>query len=184
MKPWHYINIEKGESYKPDTNQNVINEINKRIDHLKHRNLYSKGQVAVDIKILVHLCEDLHMPLHVGYASDTGGNAIHISFMGKPTTLHWAWDNDIMLQQHITADSCLALLATFPEQKIREARRTNVIAWMNESRSLLPNVYDYKGDTIDVAYADKNAPIIKLRLALAGLRLSELLNELFDTRKN
>ena len=53
---------------------------------------------------------------------------------------------------------------------------------MNESRSYLPNVYDFKGDSIDVAYADKNAPIIKLRLALAGLRLSELLNELFRTK--
>ena len=184
MKPWHYINIRQGESYKPDTGQNVINEINKRIDHLKHRNLCSKEQVAVDIKILVHLCEDLHMPLHAGYASDTGGNAIHITFMGKPTTLHWAWDNDIMLQQHITVDSCLALLAMFSEQRIKEERRADIVGWMNESRSLLPNVYDYKGDSIDVAYADKNAPIIKLRLALAGLRLSELLNELFRAKTN
>jgi len=179
MKPWHYINIKQGESYKPDTGQNVINEINKRIARLKHRNLYSKEQVAVDIKILVHLCEDLHMPLHAGYASDTGGNAIHITFMGKPTSLHWAWDNDIMLQQHITTDTCLALLAALPDRQIKELRRTNIILWLNESRSYLPNVYDFKGNSIDEAYAEKNAPIIKLRLALAGLRLGELLNELF-----
>ena len=76
------------------------------------------------------------------------------------------------------------LLAMFSEQRIKEERRADIVGWMNESRSLLPNVYDYKGDSIDVAYADKNAPIIKLRLALAGLRLSELLNELFRAKTN
>ena len=184
MKPWHYIDFNKGETYKPDTGQNVINELHKRIERLKHRNLYSKEQVALDIKILVHLCEDLHQPLHVGYPTDTGGNAVHITFQGKPTTLHWAWDNDIMLQQHINLDTCLALLSTFSKQQLMQERKTNILLWMNESRSYLPNVYDFKGDSIDVAYADKNAPIIKLRLALAGLRLSELLNELFRTKAN
>ena len=179
MKPWHYINIKQGESYKASTDENIINEMNKRIEHLKHRNLYNKEQVAIDIKILVHLTEDLHMPLHVGYASDTGGNAVHITFMNHPTTLHWAWDNDIMLQQNITVDSCMALLSTFSKEELAEKRKTDILLWMNESRSYLPNVYDFKGDTIDVNYADKNASIIKLRIALAGLRLSYLLNELF-----
>ena len=44
MKPWHYIAIGKGESYRPNENENVINELNRRIEHLKHRNLYSKDQ--------------------------------------------------------------------------------------------------------------------------------------------
>ena len=47
MKPWHYIDFNKGETYKPDTGQNVINELHKRIERLKHRNLYSKEQVAL-----------------------------------------------------------------------------------------------------------------------------------------
>ena len=179
MKPWHYINIKQGENYQPNKDENIINELNKRIEHLKHRNQYSKEQVAVDIKILVHLVEDLHMPLHAGYASDTGGNAIHITFMNKPTTLHWAWDNDIMLQQNITVDTCLAVLAGLSKHELEEKRKTDIILWMNESRSYLPNVYDFKGDSIDITYANKNAPIIKLRQALAGLRLSYLLNELF-----
>lgn len=181
MKPWHYININKGQSYKPDTGQNVINEIKKRIDRLKHRNLYSKEQVAVDLKILIHLVEDLHQPLHTGYASDTCANAVHITFMGKPTSLHWAWDNDIMLQQKIDVNACLALLSGFSEAQLAEKRKTDVLLWMNESHSLLPNVYDFKGKEIGEDYAIKNAPIIKLRLSLAGLRLSELLNDLFKS---
>ena len=179
MKPWHYIAFERGESYQPGKGENIINELNKRMEHLKHRNLYTKEQVATDLKILIHLTEDLHMPLHVGYPSDTEGNAIHISFMNKPTTLHWAWDNDIMLQQNITVDTLLALLNTFSKQELDEKRKTNILLWMNESRSYLPNVYDFKGDSIDIAYANKNASIIKVRLALAGLRLGNLLNELF-----
>lgn len=179
MKPWHYIAFNPGESYGPNNNENVINELNKRIEHLKHRNLYSKEEVAVDIKILVHLTEDLHMPLHAGYASDTEGNAIHITFMDKPTTLHWAWDNDIMLQQNITTEDCIALLSTFTKQQLDQKSKTDIVAWMNESRSYLPQVYDYQGDSISVAYADKNAPIIKARLSLAGIRLAYLLNELF-----
>ena len=183
MKPWHYINFKQGEKYKPGPGENVINEINKRINHLQHRNLYTKEEVVVDIKILVHLCEDLHQPLHVGYPSDSGGNAVHITFMGNPTTLHWAWDNDIMLQQHINVDTCLALLATFSKDEIDAKKKTNIHTWMHESRSYLRFVYDFQGSEIDEAYAVRNAPIIKMRLALAGLRLSELLNELFDAKK-
>ncbi len=179
MKPWHYIAIEKGQGYKPNKEENVINELNKRMEHLRHRNLYSKEQVAVDLKILIHLTEDLHMPLHVGYPSDTGGNAIHITFMDKPTTLHWAWDNDIVLQQHINVDTLKSVIASFSKQELAEKSKTDILVWMNESRSYLPKVYDFKGDSIGVDYADKNASIIKLRLALAGLRLSNLLNELF-----
>ena len=180
MKPWHYIAIEKGQNYVPNKQENVINELNKRIEHLKHRNLYSEEQVAIDLKILIHLTEDLHMPLHVGYPSDTEGNAIHITFMNKPTTLHWAWDNDIVLQQRINVDTLKSVIASFSKQELAEKSKTDILVWMNESRSYLPNVYDFKGDSIGIDYADKNAQIIKLRQALAGLRLSHLLNGLFQ----
>jgi hypothetical protein len=179
MKPWHYIEFDKGQSYKPNNEENIINELNKVIDRLHHRNQYSKEQVAIDLKILIHLTEDLHMPLHAGYVSDTGGNAIHLTFNGQPTTLHWAWDNDILLQQNITTDTIVAVISKFTPQQLAEKRKTDVVLWMTESRSYLPDVYDFTGNTIDIAYANKNAPIIKMRLALASLRLSNLLNELF-----
>ena len=179
MKPWHYVDYEKGTEYKPGPQENVINELNKRIEKLKHRNLYSKEEVATDITILIHLTEDLHMPLHAGYLSDTGGLAVHITFMGQPTSLHWAWDHDIMLQQKINADSCIALLQTFSKKRLMEERKTDILKWMHESRSYLPQVYDFNGTSINEAYADKNAPVIKLRMAVAGLRLSYLLNDLF-----
>ena len=179
MKPWHYVDYEKGADYQPGNEENVINELNKRIEKLKHRNLYSKEEVATDIKILIHLTEDLHMPLHAGYPSDTGGLAVHITFMGQPTSLHWAWDNDIMLQQKINADTCIALIESFNKKKLQEERKTDILKWMRESRSYLPQVYHFNGKSIDEDYAVKNAPVIKLRMALAGLRLSQLLNDLF-----
>jgi hypothetical protein len=46
LKPCHYINIEKGESYKPTTEANIINELNKVIARLKERSQHTKEENA------------------------------------------------------------------------------------------------------------------------------------------
>ena len=181
MKPWHYIYINKGETYKPGTEENVINELNKVIDQLKHRNLYSKEQTTTNIKILAHLVEDLHMPLHTGYASDTEGLAVKVKFDGHTTSLHWVWDEEIIQKKHINADTCLALLSKYTKTEIAGMDKTDILRWMNESHAYLGNVYDFKGDVIDDKYISKNLGIIEMRLSLSGIRLARLLNDIFQS---
>ena len=113
LKPCHYINVERGEVYKPASDDNIINELNKVIARLKERTIHTKEENALDLKILMHLVGDLHQPLHVGYGIDKGGNKIEVSFLGHTTNLHKVWDSEIIRHSKITADSCLQLASAY-----------------------------------------------------------------------
>ena len=182
LKPCHYINIEKGESYKPSTDANIINELNKVIARLKERSKHTKGENAIDLKILMHLVGDLHQPLHVGYGSDKGGNKIEVSFLGHTSNLHKVWDSEIIRNSRITADGCLHMVSSYSPAEISTMQKIDVINWMNDCRSHLGQVYDFTDATISETYITKNTPLIEKQLITGGLRLSALLKEIFSKK--
>ena len=183
QKPWHYINIDKGAEYNPADTGNIVWELNRIIPELKHREKYSKDKIEVDIKILIHLLGDLHQPLHVGYASDIGGNSVQVFYMAGADNLHRVWDTDIIRDEVTGQQVDWAKLSHFSKEELAQIRKIDVAEWMKESRSLLDTVYDFKGDNINAKYARKNAPIIERQLLIAGLRLGEILNDVFRTAK-
>ncbi len=69
----------------------VVTGINEQIDVLKGNS--SRTRKALALKILTHLLGDLHQPLHLGHASDRGGNEVKIKFFDNETKLHSAWDS-------------------------------------------------------------------------------------------
>lgn len=179
MKPWHYINIPEGQSYKPGNEENIINSITIAYRELQHRNTLCEDQARKDLMILFHLVGDLHQPLHTGYASDRGGNDIKLTFDGVPVNLHWAWDDLILQQQHITLEQCLELKRGLGAQELKAITAMDAVQWMQESRALLPEVYRFTGNEIGGAYAAAQAHRIRKQLLYAGLRLGALLQALF-----
>ena len=182
LKPCHYINIEKGESYKPTTEANIINELNKVIARLKERSKHTKEENAIDLKILLHVVGDLHQPLHVGYGIDKGGNKIEVAFLGHNSNLHKVWDSEIIKHSRITADGCLSIATSYSPGQISAIKKGDIIGWMNESRSYLGEVYDFTDATISEAYITKNTLLIEKQLIAGGLRLSALLKDIFGMR--
>jgi len=182
LKPCHYINIEKGESYKPTSEANIINELNNVIARLKERCKHSKEENATDLKILMHLIGDLHQPLHVGYGIDKGGNKIEVSFLGHASNLHKLWDSEIIRHSRVTADGCLRLASSYSPAEISAIEKVDIIGWMNDSRSHLGQVYDFTDGLISEGYITKNTVLIEKQLIAGGLRLSALLNEIFSKK--
>ncbi len=181
MKSWHYVNIEKGQAYTETKDGNVINALNKAITELEHRDNMSKDDIKKDLMIIFHLTGDLHMPLHVGYEEDKGGNDIHVKYLGKPTNLHRVWDTEIIESEKITPNDCLAQLKNFNKSEIDGLKKIDVENWTHEPRSLLTNVYAFKDDTIDQAYIDKNKKVVEMQLLIAGIRLSSVLEQIFKS---
>ncbi|MFM2224717.1 MAG: hypothetical protein RJA07_919 [Bacteroidota bacterium] len=182
MKPWHYVNIEKDKTYVKNTEANIINELSKVMDELHNKSKHSKSEISMDLKILFHLIGDIHMPLHVGYASDKGGNNIAILFLDKPSNLHRVWDTEIIETKNITAENCLKIPNSLSTQTITKLQRGDVEKWMHESRTLLETVYAFN-ENITQDYIDKNAPIVEKQLLLAGVRLAKILNQTFAAKK-
>ena len=180
QKPWHYINIDKGTEYKDSDTGNIIWEINRIIPELKERQKYSKEKIETDLKILIHLLGDLHQPLHVGYAVDQGGNTIKIFYAAAPSNLHRVWDTDIIHDGVLGKPLDWSKLSQFTPEELTEIRRIDVVAWLNESRSKLDTVYNFKGDNLTQKYVDKNASIVEHQLLVGGLRLGAILNSIFS----
>lgn len=180
MVTWHYVNLEKGEKYhKNNKEENAINSMRDVVKKLNNREKYSKGEIAVFIKVLFHLVGDLHQPMHTGYGSDRGGNNISVSFDGKATNLHAVWDYNIIKSAGITPGDCMAMKESMSSADLKSMKKLNVFEWFKESRKHLEFAYSFKEGVIDQKYTEKAAGIIKLQLLRAGVRLAAILTRLY-----
>ncbi len=180
MKPWHYVNVDKGKTYVPTDNPNIINQIERVYNELRNRKGMTHDQINMDIKVLIHLMGDLHQPLHVGYGIDQGGNKVPISFGGGyVNNLHAVWDEGIIDTTHINLQKVLAQHESFTATQLTKLEQYDVIAWLNEGRAFLAGIYNFHGSVLPEAYIDKNSVVIEKQILIGGLRLSAMLNEIF-----
>lgn len=179
MKPWHYVNIEKDATYVKAKEGDIVSELETVIAELKNYKTMKDEDVTKDLKILFHLCGDMVQPLHTGYGSDKGGNSYDVTFNGKETNLHHVWDSDIIKSQKITAESCLKKTENWGADQIATIQKIDIMHWMNDSRSLLSEVYKVENHTISEDYIKLNGEIIEKQLTKGGLMLAAVLNETF-----
>lgn len=180
MKPMHYINVEKDKTYVKTSGPNIINELNRVMSDLQNRRGKSKDVIKQDLMMLFHLVGDLHMPLHAGYGDDKGGNDIKVDFLGTSSNLHRVWDTNIIEDQNITANSCIPYLNSLSVAERKDIQTIDVVKWMDDSRALLPEAYDFKDGVITKSYVEKNVPVIEKQLGKAGLRLASALTQIFS----
>ena len=178
MQHWHYVDIPKDSSYKSGQGDNLIAALNTSFNELKKNNINAE-KTQEDLLILFHLIGDMHQPLHTGYPDDKGGNDIQVSFKGSGTNLHHLWDSDLIEDQNITTDTVLSLADQLPKAMINAIRNGNFLSWMNDSRSLLPQVYNFNGHKIDQDYEDRNKRMLELQLLKGGIRLAKVLDAIF-----
>ncbi len=179
LRPYHYVNVANGQQYDTSSRGNIISELTVVVNELRNRHLYTKEHTAQNLKIVLDLIGDLHQPLNVGYPEDRGGNNVAVNFLGRPSNLHRVWHSDIIEQFGVTYEACSKLAKQLQYEQKKSYNQSDFIGWMNESRQLLPEVYQFKNPTIDAAYCNHNKPVIEKQLAISGLRLAELLNSLF-----
>lgn len=178
MRPWHYIDIEKGKEYEPSADKNALTILNGVLAKLKQHGSFT-GNRQRDLLLLFHLVGDIHQPLHTGYPSDKGGNSVNLDYENTQVNLHSLWDTKMIVDEKISLDDCLGLYATWPAAKADAVRNAGLMTWMNESRALLPQVYAYSNERIDKAYCEQNKAVVEQQLLTAGLRLARVLEQAF-----
>jgi len=162
---------------------------------------------AYDMIWLLHLVGDIHQPLHAtvrydGGSGDAGGNLVKIklpttlfttfkcptSKFYAPRELHALWDD---LPGSCPAETALAPAAAFAKALPKKSdSSTDPDQWAKESFDLAesdayaspigPTIQPEDGTTsyvITKAYYDKAMADAKDRIALAGTRLANLLND-------
>ena len=141
-----------------------------------------KTRRSAALRFLGHFIGDLHQPLHVGNASDWGGNKITILWQGKETNLHALWDYGMLESMGIKYPNSLNYLLSVK----KTSDHKHIIDWFNEALSLgRSNAYSNaqgniiaSGDSLGTDYLERNKPVLIERLVLASERLATLLNEI------
>jgi hypothetical protein len=149
------------------------------LSQLRQKGPRDKDETALLLRILFHLVGDIHQPLHVGYGEDKGGNTIDVDFLGKSTNLHHVWDSDIIDVSGITLNGCLKLANSLPKKEVQALQKVSPLDWMNDSRALLPEVYNFKDHMITQEYVDINKEVVKKQLLKGGIRLAAVLHQCF-----
>lgn len=178
MKPYHYIDFERGTGITELSGDNIINVLNKTLKDLDNIKGLSNDEVRTRLFYLFHLIGDLHQPLHVGYKDDKGGNSVQISFFGRNGNLHSMWDTDIIEYKNLTLADELKLNIYQPSE-LAAIMQIDVIGWAKGSRSYLKTAYNLNDGKISDMYVDAAYPIIQQQILKAGLRLAAVLEHYF-----
>jgi hypothetical protein len=197
---WHFLNIPP-EATSYDRDRDCPRQLGVAAggrgdtwrDCAVDRILYNKARLAdttldradraIALKFLVHFVGDLHQPFHalgVGH----GGNDIPVTVFGaetcgnNPCNLHGVWDGALIAHRNLDDAHYLSALQDLIRQNSWEARAAGVPAeWAMQSHGFAKGALLPEHGVVDEAYYRAHIPVVDQRLALGGLRLAALLNE-------
>jgi hypothetical protein len=208
--PWHYLNIPpdaSGYDRDRDCPRQPGVAAGARADQWRDcavdRITYMEQRVAdakldradraTALKYLVHFIGDLHQPFHA-LGVGRGGNDVIVSVFGNsncgndparpplPCNLHSVWDSRLIARRDTADPAYVAALEALIKQKGWFQQPVGTPKDWAEQSWALGKAALVKNDTnIDEAYYKKHITVIDERLALAGVRLSAVINRALAT---
>jgi len=177
--PMHYVNLPLDDcnyvrSRDCEDGRCVIEAIRRQVDVLKSGAPDVERLVA--LKYVVHFIGDVHQPLHVGLASDKGGNQFQVRAFGRGTNLHGVWDRELIA--HRPGGQSQLLRDAGALGPAGDSRSSDPVKWAGASCVISRSSGFYPEDRrIDGAYIARWDSALVTQLALAGRRLAQTLND-------
>ncbi|RYY33377.1 MAG: S1/P1 Nuclease [Sphingobacteriaceae bacterium] len=184
---WHFINFDNNLGYaemmaylKQDTIVDSYTRMNFLTAELKMKNL-SQDKKLLYLRMLIHIAEDAHQPMHTGHLSDKGGNDIKVLWMGQPSNLHSVWDSQLIDAQQLSYTEYTASINFTTQAQRAEWQKASIADWIFESNQIAQKLYaDIKPDEkLGYRYNFKYIGVVNEQLLKGGVRLAGLLNEIF-----
>ena len=197
---WHHMVVD--EKFKVSDKRSkkgagaMIPNLEKCIENLRdYRNL-TDSAVAVNLKYVIHMMQDMHCPSHIFYtqhpdcfeATTPGGSSRHrmtVYYEGKKTVYHNVWDGQ-------------SILALYPEfgkdyelfrakiDRYSAKQRAKMCAgtlhdWASDAGKRCYPIYDNiePGDSIDRKFLLGYRKVSEGQAMRSAYRLAHLLNEIF-----
>lgn len=185
-KTWHYRNIDQGQTWENaplNPKGDVVTAINEQLLLLGDKSRPVED-TRISLIILVHLLGDLHQPMHIGHASDLGGNKWNVKFFGRNTPLHSLWDSSLVESGHKWSFSEYAdQIDRVTDDQLSQITTGNPETWGKETFVICTRVYNDTPIDSNLAYDYVSlwTPIVESQLLRGGLRLSTLLNDLYSS---
>jgi hypothetical protein len=119
--------------------------------------------------------------MHVGRLEDKGGNDIQVQWFDRGSNLHKIWDANMINDYGMSYSELAANLPELSRAQKESIQQGNVMDWVEESQDLANKVYESVevGEKIYYRYNYKWWPTVEQQLLKGGLRLAQVLNDLF-----
>lgn len=192
-KTWHYKNIDADQSFEDAPlldSGDIVRALELQTNVLldDDSDLASK-QLA--LKMIVHFLGDIHQPMHLGHATDLGGNRHYVKYFGKDSNLHSVWDSSLPESAHKWSYSewQQQIDRLTPDEINIILENSSPAGWAKETYEICKNIYSSTPveTKISYDYIAEWTPTIEQQFLRGGIRLADLLNSIFDkayTAKN
>jgi len=198
---WHYVNVPlEADGYHERFDKERIHVVSRieDIEKIVFDTSMSDAERGEALLWLIHLVEDVHVPLHVCSNHDRGGNSLKIQYYypGKVITqssnLHAVWDYLMLDVYSRDSEKCWAYIASFDtEEHVKDWSKGSVIDWANEGVVLAKRAYRQPGSerliaqdgVLDSRYQQVFLPEMATCACKAGVRLAFVLNEGLKPKK-
>lgn len=183
-KTWHYKNVDAGVRYEEapaNPAGDAVVAIKAQVETLLNP-ASTREQSQLALKILTHLVGDLHQPMHMGHATDLGGNRVKVRFFGRDNNLHSVWDSSILDSGHKWSYTEWREQIDRLTPEAEEAVVSGTVDdWAKQTIVITGDIYEAMPAGCDISYNEVATwtPVIEDQLVKGGLRLAALLNAIF-----
>jgi FtsZ-binding cell division protein ZapB len=187
LSSWHYIDFDKKftqpemEAFlKQDTAVDAYTKMQMMIGELK-KNTTSLQNKQLYLRMLIHIVEDIHQPMHTAHTDDQGGNGFKVNWFNEPSNLHSVWDSKLIDFQQLSYTEYAAAINFTTKAQRTEWQNEPISKWLYDSSQIAEKLYtDIKpGDTLNYRYNFNHVAILNQQLLKGGVHLAGLLNEIF-----
>ncbi len=184
-KTWHYKNVDEGVRYEEaqaNPSGDAVTAVKQQIELLSNPSTPG-ADPTLALKILIHVTGDMHQPMHMGHATDLGGNRVKVKYFGRDTNLHSVWDGSLVESAHKWSytewSDQIDRVSKEQEAAIVDG---SIDDWAKQTLVLATQVYRSTPEGTNLSYDQVAAatPVIEQQLLNGGLRLAHLLNLIFD----
>jgi hypothetical protein len=188
LDAWHYINLQDNLSYNAmqayldkDTATDAYTKLNFLAAQLKNKKLPLDSQ-RFYLRMLIHIAEDLHQPMHVSREEDLGGNKIKVLWFGDHTNLHSVWDEKLIGYQQLSYNEYANVINHPTKQQVTEWQRQAVSQWLYDSYTIAQQLYSEikePDQQLSYRYNFDHVATLNQQLLKGGVQLAGLLNSIF-----
>jgi len=186
--PWHYINMEDRLSYagmqaylNQDTSIDAYTRLQFLTTQLKNKKLPLDSQ-RFYLRMVIHIAEDLHQPMHVSREEDLGGNRTNVLWFGEHTNLHSVWDEKLIGYQQLSYTEYADVINHATKQQVTEWQRQPISQWLYDSYTVAQQLYSEitePDQKLSYRYNFDHVDTLNKQLLKGGVQLAGLLNSIF-----
>jgi hypothetical protein len=187
LSTWHYIDFDKPFNYpqlqsflKQDTSVDAYTKMQFMIGELKKKNLAADKKLLY-LRMLIHVVEDVHQPMHTAHTDDKGGNDFKVLWQNEPSNMHSVWDTKLIEAQNLSYTE-YANAINFTTLAQRTAWQKEPISkWLFDSKEISDKIYasSKQDEKLGYKYNFQFISTVNQQLVKAGVHLAGLLNEIF-----